>query len=353
MTAKNEHPWQSGPRELFQFAVSTMDTADDISRRIAFLLLDVCVETTFRTYLSLPDQVSGSNVKHSERRRYAGAGFHDLAKGVGLAANKKISEDELHHAKFYHDIRNRLYHEGNGITVREEYVQGYVTLAATFLKQLVGIDGESMLPEISKQRDAADPVALKQMKEELPKDIAKFEHLINLVMERSEPRMIYPSTIRRLGELSQFAIATFPGKLQEFRELIEKTIFDQKLRLWLLNFLADDLSYDRPQVISNSQFVMELGENPICFYAFLIGMKSLPLKDVGIDTLDNWDDISFIQQDDYSIMGIYESAKHFADILVDKGYRLGMSDAQILERCLDLQGRFRSANAKLEGLTIG
>ena len=351
MTTTSEHPWQRGPRELFQFAIGAMGTADDINRRIAFLLLDVCVETTFRTYLSLPDRVSGSSVKHSERRQYAGAGFHDLARGVGLAANKKISDDDLHHARFYHDIRNRLYHEGNGITVREEYVQGYAILAATFLKRLVGIDGESMLPAIAEQRVLADPPILKKMKQELPQDIAKFKQLIDLLMERSEPRMIYPSLIRKLDELSNFSIATFPGKLQEFRELIEKNISDEKLRRWLLSFLAEDLSGDRPQVISNTQFVMELGKNPVSFYAFLIGMKSLPLEEWGMDTLDNWDDISFIQQDDYSIMGVYESASHFADLLAGKGYRMGISDAHILERCLDLQGRLRLANSKLEGLT--
>ena len=351
MTTTNEHPWQSGPRELFQFAMNALKSTEEVNRRIGFLLVDVCVETTFRTFLGLPTRLSGSKVGHSDLRRYAAGNFHDLADGVGLAAAGKITDDALHYARFYHGIRNRLYHEGNGITVREEYVQGYAALAANFLKQLIGIDAEGMLPAVWKQGHVASSVALKQLCKELSKDIDRFEHLVSLAMEHSEPRMIYPSTIHKLKDISQFDVATFPGKLQAFRDLIEANISNDKLRSWLLNFLADDVSYDRPQIISNSQFIMELGQDPVSFYAFLIGIQSLPLEDVSMETLDNWDDISFIRQDDYSIMGIYESAKFFLQML-DGKYWFGMSEAELLERCKELQGMLKSTATKLEGLPL-
>lgn len=163
--------------------------------------------------------------------------------------------------------------------------------------------------------------------------------------------MIYPSTIHKLKDLSQFDVATFPGNLQAFRDLIEANISNDKLRSWLLNFLADDVSYDSPQIISNSQFIMELGQDPVSFYAFLIGIQSLPLENVSMETLDNWDDISFIRQDDYSIMGIYESAKFFLQML-DGKYWSGMSEDQLLERCKELQGMLKSTATKLEGLPL-
>ena len=89
MTSTNEHPWQSGPRELFQFAMNALNSSEEVNRRIAFLLVDVCVETTFRTFLGLPTRLSGSKVGHSDLRRYAAGNFHDLADGVGLAAAGK------------------------------------------------------------------------------------------------------------------------------------------------------------------------------------------------------------------------------------------------------------------------
>ena len=351
MRTPNEHPWQSGPRELFQFAMDALDSSEEVNRRIAFLLVDVCVETTFKTFLGLPTSLSGSKVAHSDLRRYAAGHFHDLAEGVGRAAAGKITDDALHYARFYHGIRNRLYHQGHGITVREEYVQGYAALAANFLKQLIGIDAEGMLPAVWRHGYAASSVALKQLYKDLSKDIHRFEHLVSLAMEHSEPRMIYPSTIHKLKDISQFDVATFAGKLHAFRDLVEANISNDKLRSWLVIFLANDVSYDSPQIILNSQFIMELGQEPVSFYAFLIGMQSLPLEDVSMETLDNWDDISFIGQDDYSIMGIYESAKILLEML-DGKYSVGISEAQMLERCKELQGRLKSTATKLEDLPV-
>ena len=168
-------------------------------------------------------------------------------------------------------------------------------------------------------------------------------------MERSEPRMVYPSTIYKLKECSEFDITTFGSKLQSFRELIEENLSNEKLRTWLLNFLAYDSSYDRPQVVSNSQVIMEFGKDPAVFYAFLIGIQWVPLEDVSMESLDNWDDISFIQQDDYSIMGVYESARYFSDML-GRDCWFGMSEPQLLERCSELLNKLMTIIPKIEGL---
>jgi hypothetical protein len=347
----NTHPWQSGPRELFQFAINAYNNGDDSGRRITFLLIDVCVETTLRTFLGLPVRISGSKIGYSDLKQFANGKFHDLTKGVERATSGKISDDVLHHLRFYHNIRNRLYHEGNGMTVPEEHVRGYGTLAANLLKELLGIDGEAMLPGTWKDESAKKSCALEEMRRDLEKEIERFEHAINSVMERSAPRMIYPSTVRKLKELSEFDITTFGAKLQSFRKLIEENLSDEKLRTWLLRFLAYDVSYDPPQVISNSQLIMALGKDPTAFYALLIGIQSLPIDDVSMDTLDNWDDISFIQQDDYSIMGVYESARFLLAMLNDKHW-FGFSEVQLLERSEQLRSKLKSISPKIEGLRL-
>ncbi|MFC1679039.1 hypothetical protein ACFL2T_02385 [Elusimicrobiota bacterium] len=349
MTSTNKHPWQSGPRELFAFAIKTHTTADDASRRISYLLIDVCVETTFRTFLGLPAKTSGSKVGYSELRRHATGKFHELSKGVKLATGGRVSDEILDHVLFYHNTRNRLYHEGNGMTVPEEHVRGYGTLAAKLLMELLGVDGNAILPVSWKQQSASEFRALQEMGRYLSKEIARFGHAINVVMEKCEPRMVYPSTISKLKEHSEFDITTFGGKLQSFRELLEVNISNKELRKWLLDFLADDVSYDQAQVISNSQFIMELGKDPVVFYSFLIGMQSLPMEDISMETLDNWDDISFIGQDDYSIMGVYESARFFSEMLGKKHW-FGMNETQLVERCRELKDKLHAILPQIEKL---
>lgn len=350
MKERCEHPWQSGPRELFQSAMDALQANDAVSQRIAFLLFDVCVETTLRTYLSLPDGASSSQLKHSEKRKYAVGNFHELTAGVGLAEKGQVRDVDMHHLKFYHAIRNHLYHDGNGITVPPEHVRGYETLAATLLKQLLAIDRPGTVTKSSQQDPPLDQNAFSALKSEFPGDINQFKRLINLLVESLEPRMIYPSTIQKLAETASFGISTFPEKLQEFRVLIGSNIANVEFRSWLLNFLADDLMGDRPQVIDNTQFLMELGKDPISFYSFMIGIRLVPTGGVEMETLDNYEDISFIRQDEYSIMGVYECCLYFEKLLRGQENWSSLSDATLFERARELQGKLRSATKKLEEL---
>lgn len=170
-------------------------------------------------------------------------------------------------------------------------------------------------------------------------------------MEKIAPKMVYPSTICRLKELADFTIATFGANLESFRDLINKNLTDEKAREWLSKFFADDLSSDSPQVISNSQLIMELAKDPTAFYSFLVRMQFVPLDDISMDTLDKWDDISFIQQVEYSILGVYESAKFFFEMLRDKHW-LGMSETELLERCKDLRDKLKTISPKVAGLQL-
>jgi hypothetical protein len=139
--------------------------------------------------------------------------------------------------------------------------------------------------------------------------------------------------------------------VREFRDLIENSIADKDLKSWLLNFLADDLCWDYPEVIANTQFLMGLGKDPISLYSFLIGIRLLPMEDISIETLDNHEDISFIGQDEYSVMGLYDSCRYFEELLAqEKEMRFGLSDKQIFERCQELQSKLRLATQKLKEL---
>ena len=219
------------------------------------------------------------------------------------------------------------------------------------MNQLLDIDCTRTVPLELEQDIPVDQHAFDTLKREFPKDIDLFQHLINVLMESTEPRMIYPSTIRTLAETCDFDITLFPRKLWKFRDLIDNNIGDKDLKSWLLTFLADDLRWDDPQVIANTQFLMGLGKDPISFYSFLIGIRLLPMEEVSMDTLDMHDDISFIAQDEYSLMDLYDCCRCLNELIAqEKEKRFGLSDKQIFERCQELQSKLRLATEKLKEL---
>lgn len=134
------HPWQYTPTELIECALGYMDKPSDLDQRLAFLLLDVGVETLFKTYLTLPDEVIKASLPYPKRREAAGGGFHSLAHGVKAAAGEKITNNDISHVEYFHTIRNRLYHEGDGVTVSARKVNEYAALATRLLKALLDVD---------------------------------------------------------------------------------------------------------------------------------------------------------------------------------------------------------------------
>ena len=158
---KIQHPWQSGPTELIAHAIEHLQKATEFDNRIAFLLFDVGVETLFKTYLLLPDEVTGTKSKF-EKRKAAANGvahtfddekkqprkdwkFHDLIKGIGEAKPEIKIEFDLNHVEFFHEKRNALYHDGNGITIESDNLRSYSSIAVNLLKYLLDIDLSEIL----------------------------------------------------------------------------------------------------------------------------------------------------------------------------------------------------------------
>jgi hypothetical protein len=139
MTTHNQ-PWQSGPAELIRYALIHLYRESDFDRRIAFLLLDVGVETLFKTYLLLPEEVTGTTTRYPDRKAAAEGNFHGLVRGVKNASGSALASFNLAQVQYYHDLRNKLYHQGNGITVPAEEAKGYAQLATGLLKALLDVD---------------------------------------------------------------------------------------------------------------------------------------------------------------------------------------------------------------------
>lgn len=94
MDSSSLHPWQRPALDLLQFALKTSKSKTPIDQLVSFLLLDICVETTLRTYLSLPDGMVDSDMKYFYRRKYANGNFHALADDVTASAKRLINKTE-------------------------------------------------------------------------------------------------------------------------------------------------------------------------------------------------------------------------------------------------------------------
>lgn len=351
MNDNNRHPWQSGPKELFEFALNTLKTHNEINQRISFLLFDLGIETLFKTFLSLPEEITNTKLSFADRKKYANGNFHDLIKGIRLAANVNISESDLHNVKFYHDIRNHLYHQGDGITVRQDHVNGYAKVGTTLLKQLLGIDLISLIETSFNQEVAINTETLIKLRNELSEEINRYRELVKLFTENIEPKLIYPSTVAKLKEIAlNVDVSSFGSKVEDFRKLLERNIHDKDMRSWLLEFIADDIRWDSPQVLSNTQYIMELGKDPISFYSFIIGLFFLPIGEVRNDSLDNSEDITFIDSDEYHILGVYSASCFFVEFFLNKT-KYEKEDALALKRSQELLSKLELVIKRLESIT--
>ncbi len=141
MTPIIQHPWQEGPTELIEFALERMHKGSDFDRRLAFLILDVGVETLFKTFLNLSESVMQFHTKRGERLTASEGNFHELLRGVQNAHPKKALNFTFAHIEHYHDLRNTLYHEGNRVTsVRTSDLERYAKLAVGLLHEYLEVD---------------------------------------------------------------------------------------------------------------------------------------------------------------------------------------------------------------------
>ena len=309
MKMAETHPWLSGPAELISYALKHFQDKDnkDFNRRIAFLLLDIGVETLFKTFLTLPEDVTHAETEYHRRRKAANGNFHDLIIGIKAAASSRLKDDVLSHIEFYHNIRNNLYHQGSGITVTAENVHGYAKEATYLLKTLLGVDltdnvvlAPDILKELTNQANKLDSVL-----NQLPVHV-------RLVIEKIEPKLLLPSVVNKLHALSvDVNIHNFQDKLDTFIETIETSVGNEEMRKWILNLIATDVLGSSSQAIANAKFLFDMLDDLISFYLLIIGAFVLPDGNIEKEFLYSEEDLTIVDDQEYHIVGLYSGAKFF------------------------------------------
>jgi hypothetical protein len=134
-----EHTWASGSVELLRHADSHIHLESAFDRRIAFISIDNSVETSIRTFLSLPRSKSGVLVARKDLDAVENS-FPGLLSLLWAHAGDRLTGIDEADIEHYHRIRNKLYHDGTGLSVDDQYLLAYRQIAVLLLKNLFGVD---------------------------------------------------------------------------------------------------------------------------------------------------------------------------------------------------------------------
>jgi hypothetical protein len=130
--------WASAAVELLKHADSHISLSSAFDRRIAFISIDNAVETMIRVFMSLPKAKSGVSIPRKELDE-AENSFPRLLALLWAHAKARLTGLDDSDIEHYHRIRNKLYHDGTGLSVDEQYLLAYRQIAAVLLQRLFDV----------------------------------------------------------------------------------------------------------------------------------------------------------------------------------------------------------------------
>jgi len=150
-------PWQYFPKKFIQFASQFKTTNDEFERLIAYLMLDVGVETLCKVYLLM---TNSDTIKYKKREEIANgtiskniipdsgitaadfdtANFHILVENVKRLSDSKINDEDIKKAEYFHKLRNNIYHQGVKSAPPKKDFEEYLSLANSLLDTLLGVN---------------------------------------------------------------------------------------------------------------------------------------------------------------------------------------------------------------------
>jgi hypothetical protein len=144
----NVDPWLQGPIEILQVANANYKSGTDTGRRQAVVGFDNAVEISVATFVNLhPRNRRGIMIPREQVEKGRGQNFHEkveflewLVDSIGRPLGAR-PEDLV----WYHDLRNRIYHAGNGVVPSLQNVVGSRTAALAVFRFLFDLDPEEVL----------------------------------------------------------------------------------------------------------------------------------------------------------------------------------------------------------------
>lgn len=152
-------PWVVGPFELFLHAETHLKEAGDADKRMALVGFDNVVETSVQTFLELhPAQRNNLDLDRGKVQTWK-TNFHTKLDFLEWLCEKRSAasgtpKDEM---IWYHNLRNSLYHAGNGFVPALRHIQGARSAAKWVIEFLFGIDVEAELQNELESTDQRPP----------------------------------------------------------------------------------------------------------------------------------------------------------------------------------------------------
>jgi len=116
--------------------------------RIALILIDNAVEVIAKTFLSLPKRITGVNIPRKELEGIFES-FPAVISCLEKNSGERLNHIDLGEIEWHHGLRNKLYHDGSGLTVEKAKVDVYFSLATELFKAL--FDDAIELPPADKE----------------------------------------------------------------------------------------------------------------------------------------------------------------------------------------------------------
>lgn len=142
-------PWVRGPIEVLNHAIEHLKLGSEKDLRFALIHADNSVELAAKSFLFFEKRLIPEKIEWKEWNR-AKRNFHQVMKLVYEFSSEQGFTDELDsYIAFYHNLRNKIYHDGVGISVDSESVKEYIGLASQVFDILFNVD-VGLSPDVEK-----------------------------------------------------------------------------------------------------------------------------------------------------------------------------------------------------------
>ena len=236
---KYERPWQVMPAKIIKLALEHAEKNNDFDHQVAYLLLDIGVETALKVFL----ENKGQNIENLK--------FPELIKRVRdeLSKNNSSLIKEIEETIYFHNVRNKLYHRGDGVKPTEDNLKRYSELAKKVIEEILELNLQR------EERKFAISVEGKEREyEELAAGIKNrlehFQENCGIVTEKTRPiyatrefamqmQYIYWNWLDHEGLEPEERIEMRNLRLEKFNELVDKkqTNYD------LVHYILKDVNH--------------------------------------------------------------------------------------------------------------
>lgn len=146
-------PWQIAPSDFIAHAIEHANKSTDFDKQMAFLVLDIGVETAIKTYIEKDkkrefktyikkmknkgDENGKIEVNEDDLNKVS---FFTILTALKEFVGNRIPEFDPDIVNSYHKQRNDLYHNETRLNPPDEDLRSYIEIAKKILKALLDID---------------------------------------------------------------------------------------------------------------------------------------------------------------------------------------------------------------------